>query len=124
VQASVREVFTQARRGSRRSGAVLLLEDDGRLAGLFTDGDLARLIENRRDDALDGPIRAVMTVRPFTLNAGARVAEALELMQRHKISELPILDADGRAVGLVDLTDLVPWEEQENASSSPLRQSA
>jgi arabinose-5-phosphate isomerase len=124
VQASVREVFTQARRGSRRSGAVLLLEDDGRLAGLFTDGDLARLIENRRDEALDGPIRAVMTVRPFTLNAGARVAEALELMQRHKISELPILDADGRAVGLVDLTDLVPWEEQENASSSPLRQSA
>ncbi|MFQ3592375.1 MAG: KpsF/GutQ family sugar-phosphate isomerase [Gemmataceae bacterium] len=110
VQATVREVFTQARRGSRRSGAVLLLEQDGRLAGLFTDSDLARLIENRREEALDGPIRAVMTVRPFTLTLGARVAEALELMQRHKISEVPILDAQGRPVGLVDLTDLVPWE--------------
>mgnify|MGYP002778202182 CR=1 FL=1 len=114
AQGSVRDVLTQARRGSRRSGAVLLLEDDGRLAGLFTDGDLARLIENRREETLDGPIRAVMTVRPFTLSVGARVAEALELMQRHKISELPILDSEGRPVGVVDLTDLVPWEAQSD----------
>lgn len=127
AQGSVRDVFTQARRGSRRSGAVLLLEEDGRLAGLFTDGDLARLIENRREEALDGPIRAVMTVRPFTLSVGARVADALELMQRYKISELPILDSEGRPVGMVDLTDLVPWEARGNGTGEPsagMRQSA
>jgi len=119
VHATVRQVFVQARRGSRRIGAVLLLEDDGRLAGLFTDGDLARLIENRREEALDGPIRAVMTARPFTLPLGARVADALELMQRHKISELPILDAEGRPVGLLDLTDLLPWETVTSMPSLP-----
>jgi len=97
----------------------LLLEDDGRLAGLFTDGDLARLIENHREEALDGPIRAVMTARPFTLPLGARVADALELMQRHKISELPILDAEGRPVGLLDLTDLLPWETVTSMPSLP-----
>lgn len=107
VKATVREVFSQARRHGRRSGALLLLDDAGRLAGLFTDSDLARLIEDRRDDALDGPVSAVMTARPHTLPLGARVAEALDLMQRHKISELPIVEPDGRPAGLLDITDLM-----------------
>jgi arabinose-5-phosphate isomerase len=115
VDATVREVFAQGARGARRSGAVLLLDDAGRLAGLFTDSDLARLIENHRDEALDGPIRAVMTAQPFTLPVGARVGDALEIMQSHKISELPILDPEGRAVGMIDLTDLVGLDSQRES---------
>lgn len=104
---TVREVFAQARRTGRRSGAVMLLDDEGRLAGLFTDSDLARLIETRRDTALDRPISEVMTLRPRTLLLGARVAEALDLFERLKISELPVLDTEGRPVGLIDITDLI-----------------
>jgi arabinose-5-phosphate isomerase len=104
---TVRDVFANSRRAGRRTGAVMLLDEDGRLVGLFTDSDLARLIESRRDDALDRPIAEVMTRRPRAVPAGSRVGEALELFERHKISELPVLDADGRPLGLLDITDLV-----------------
>jgi arabinose-5-phosphate isomerase len=105
----VRSVFARARHRGRRTGAVMLLDEAGRLAGLFTDSDLARLIEARRDEALDRPIAEVMTRDPITVRAGTRVAEALETLQRHKISELPIVDDAGRPVGLLDITDLIGW---------------
>ena len=103
---------------------MLLLHPDDRLAGLFTDSDLARLIETRRDDALDGPIATVMTAKPYSLPLGARVAEAMELMQNHKISELPILDTEGRAVGLIDITDLVGMQSAAETLAQPRRQTA
>lgn len=104
---TVRNVFAQARQGGRRTGAVMLVDPDGRLCGLFTDSDLARLIEGRRDGALDRPIAEVMTARPLTVTVGARMLEAIEVLRRHKISELPVIDSDGRPVGLLDITDLI-----------------
>jgi arabinose-5-phosphate isomerase len=104
---TVRNVFAGARQPGRRTGAVMLLDEAGRLCGLFTDSDLARLIEARRDDALDRPVCEVMTASPRTVPLGARVAEAVELLRRHKISELPVIDGDGRPVGLLDVTDLI-----------------
>ena len=108
---SVREVFARARHTGRRTGAVLLLDPDGRLAGLFTDSDLARLFERRADDCFDGPVSAVMTRSPLTIRSGARMDEAVTLMRARKISELPVLDEDGRPVGLLDITDLIGAEE-------------
>ena len=104
---SVREVFAKARHTGRRTGAVMLVDDDGRLAGLFTDSDLARLFERRADDCFDGPVSAVMTKAPKTIGLHARMEEAVALMRAHKISELPAIDADGRPVGLLDVTDLI-----------------
>ena len=104
---TVRQVFAGSRLRGRRTGAVMLLDADGRLAGIFTDSDLARLIEARRDAALDRPIAEVMTARPFTVPVGTRVLEAVEILRRHKISELPVVDGDGRPVGLLDITDLI-----------------
>src|SRR5262249_42482759 len=123
ASSTVREVFAKARRVGRRTGAVILLDDDGRLCGLFTDSDLARLIESRRDEALDRPIAEVMTARPRTLPVGSRVEEAMTLLRHYKISELPIIDDDGRPVGLIDVTDLIGVEsaEQEQAEAAPLR---
>ena len=57
-------------RTGRRSGAVLLIDQEGHLAGLFTDSDLARLFEKRQETALDGPIRQVMTVHPLVVREG------------------------------------------------------
>jgi arabinose-5-phosphate isomerase len=116
---TVRAVFARARQRGRRTGAVMLLGEDGRLAGLFTDSDLARLIEARRDEALDRPIAEVMTTSPRTVPRGARVAEAVELLRRHKISELPVVDADGRPVGLLDITDLIGADAAEEAAAPP-----
>jgi arabinose-5-phosphate isomerase len=115
---TVRAVFARGRHRGRRTGAVMLVGDDGRLAGLFTDSDLARLIEVRRDDALDRPIAEVMTADPLTLPRSARVAEAIEVLRRHKISELPVLDDGGRPVGLLDITDLIGAAAAEEAGEA------
>ena len=77
------------------------------MSGIFTDSDLARLFESRRDAALDGPIGAVMTARPCTVPQGSMMADAVAIMAERKISELPVVDALGKPVGLVDITDVV-----------------
>ena len=51
-----------------------------------------------------------MTKIPLTIGRTARMAEAVDLMRAHKISELPVIDADGRPVGLLDITDLIGAE--------------
>ncbi len=107
VHDTVRQVFAQTARRGRRTGAVMLIDDAGRLAGLFTDSDLARLFERRDDAALDQPIEAVMTRDPITVRLGARVYEALDILGSRKISELPVVDADGKPAGLLDITDVV-----------------
>ena len=116
-QETVRDVFARVRLQGRRTGAVMLTESDGRLCGLFTDSDLARLFEQRRDQALDRPIREVMTANPITVGQGARVSDAIEILQQRKISELPVIDQDGRPIGLVDITDLIGMLPAEDASA-------
>jgi arabinose-5-phosphate isomerase len=114
---TVRDVFAQVQRQGRRTGAVMLTGADGRLAGLFTDSDLARLFELRRDDALDRPIREVMTLAPITIKVGMRLADALETMRLRKISELPVVDVAGKPVGLLDVTDLIGLVSREEAEN-------
>ncbi|MGE3809815.1 MAG: SIS domain-containing protein, partial [Gemmataceae bacterium] len=117
---TVREVFARVRLKGRRTGAVILLDDAGKLVGLFTDSDLARLFEQRQDAALDRPIREVMTASPLTVTVGTRVSDAVEIMRRCKISELPVVDAAGKPVGLLDITDMIglaPADEQEEKSA-------
>lgn len=105
--ATVREVLTTLCRPGRRTGAVMLVDEDGRLAGLFTDSDLARLLERRRDEQLDRPIAEVMTARPLTISPEAILGEAVQLLGSRHISELPVIDAQGRPVGLLDITDVI-----------------
>ena len=105
--ASVRDVFVERSMPGRRTGAIMLVDREGRLTGLFTDSDLARLFEHHREEALDEPIRGVMTSQPLTILDGALMTEAVSLMAEHKISELPIVDDSGCPMGLIDVTDLV-----------------
>ena len=104
---TVREVLIRLGGSRRRTGAVMVTDPDGRLAGIFTDSDLARLFEARREAMLDRPIAESMTRSPISVRVGASVAEAIEALGARKLSELPVLDEDGRVVGLVDLTDLI-----------------
>jgi arabinose-5-phosphate isomerase len=113
--ATVREVFAQTQRNGRRTGAVMLVSAVGRLSGIFTDSDLARLFEHRRDAALDRPIAEVMTAGPVTVPLGSRVADAVELMKRRKLSELPVVDAAGQPAGMLDITDVIGLISREEA---------
>jgi arabinose-5-phosphate isomerase len=120
---TVRAVFARSRHQGRRTGAIMLLDDDGRLVGLFTDSDLARLFERRADDALDRPIGEVMTRSPITIQPEARMEEALALFAGRKISEVPVIDEDRRPVGLLDITDvigLLPAEARSEVDERPI----
>ncbi len=110
THASVRDAMVTASRSPRRTGAVMLVDDDGRLAGLFTDSDLARLLETRDDTALDHPIATRMTTHPTTARQGSLLTEAMAVMSHRRISELPVIDQERRPIGLLDLTDLVVAE--------------
>jgi len=116
---TIRDVFAAARHQGRRTGAIMLTNADGILTGLFTDSDLARLFEQRADDAFDRPISSAMTHRPITIRPDARMAEAIDLFRKRKISELPVVNEEGRPVGLLDITDLIglaPTDDKRGAS--------
>jgi arabinose-5-phosphate isomerase len=104
---SLREVLVTKAAPGRRSGAIMLTDEAGRLAGIFTDSDLARLIERRGDAALDGPAAAVMTASPTIIRSGERMSAALEILTARKFSELPVVDQQGRPLGMIDVTDVV-----------------
>ena len=119
---TVREVFLTVSKPGRRSGAIMLVDDEGRLSGIFTDSDLARLFERRRDQDLDGPIQAVMTARPCTVDSGSKMTDAVAIMAQRRISELPVVDPDGKPLGMIDITDVVgllPHGVEPSAEPSP-----
>ncbi|MEZ6041395.1 MAG: KpsF/GutQ family sugar-phosphate isomerase [Planctomycetaceae bacterium] len=104
---TVREVMIGHSQSGRRTGAVILVNQDGRLSGLFTDSDLARLFEHRRDEQLDQSIREVMTANPVTISRHAVLPAAIHLMSERKLSELPVIDEEKRPVGMLDITDVL-----------------
>src|SRR5690606_18442663 len=92
---TVRETMIATGRTGRRTGAVMLLNDPGQVVGLFTDSDLAKLLQNRRDHLLDGPITDVMT-NPFQkVQSGRLLLDAIEILRDRHISELPVVDSAG-----------------------------
>ena len=115
-EATVREVFARLNSSGRRSGAILLVDDQGQLAGLFTDSDLARLLEQRREEQLDRPIAEVMTLEPLRIGTQSSVDEAVQLMQQQRISELPVVDSSNCPVGMVDITDVIGLMPGEQAT--------
>jgi arabinose-5-phosphate isomerase len=114
---TVRAVFAEEKRQGRRTGAVMLTDDAGVLAGLFTDSDLARLFEQHKDAAFDRPIREVMTPRPITVTIGTRLTDAVDILRNRKISELPVVDTAGKPIGVIDITDLIGLVSREEAES-------
>lgn len=91
----------------KRRGAVMIVDCEGRLAGIITDGDLRRAISTAGAELLKLITKDIMTpnckrVRPDTL-----AAEAMAIFHRYRIDELPVVDAHDRPVGLIDVQDIV-----------------
>lgn len=88
-----------------KSGAALVAHPDGRLAGIFTDGDLRRLLSEGQE-ILHRPIQAVMTQRPVSVSDDAYAVDVLRVFEKYKIDDLPVVDAGGVLTGYVDIQDL------------------
>ena len=93
----------------------MLTDKAGRLTGLFTDSDLARLFEKRDEGALDRPMCTVMVAQPTTVPTGTRLGDAVALLAQRKFSELPVVDKKGRPLGLVDVTDVLGLKTEAEA---------
>lgn len=123
-RSSVCDVLVAVSRPGRRSGAVMLVDDQNELVGIFTDSDLARLLEQRRHAQLDAPIAEVMTTRFRTVTAGSPLLAAIDTLVEYKISELPVIDQQGQPLGLIDITDVVSMVAQaEQLQKSPTAES-
>jgi arabinose-5-phosphate isomerase len=108
---TVRQVLVACGKPGRRTGAVMLIDSQGKLTGLFTDSDLARLLEQRNEASLDLPIRELMHRDPTTIASGERVSTAMRVLADRKFSELPVTDSEGKPLGLIDVTDVVGFAE-------------
>lgn len=88
-----------------RSGCVIIPDAEGKLAGIFTQGDFTRAYENEGDIAA-APVSRFMIRRPVTIQADRLAAEILNVLERHPVDELVVLDAERKPVGIVDSQDL------------------
>ncbi len=104
---TVQDALTRAAAAGRRPGALVLVDPStGRLSGIFTDGDLRRLI--LRDPAeLSRAIELVMTRSPRTLLASSLIRDAVRLVREHRQDEIPVVDDQHRPVGVLDVQDLI-----------------
>lgn len=107
--ATVSEVLIAMTQTAGRPGAALVVAEDGVLVGIFTDGDLRRLLQagGQVAAALAGPVSAVMGSDPKSIGRDQLVEEAKRLMQELKVDQVPVVDDAGRAVGLLDVQDLL-----------------
>ncbi len=92
----------------RRAGAVLLIDHSGKLSGIFTDADLRRTLTERGPGHwMQEPIATIMTRSPTTLPETALVRDAVRLTRERRLDEIPIVDSEGRPVGILDVQDLI-----------------
>ncbi len=103
---SVRSALAAAGEG-RRAGALILIDREGRLSGIFTDADLRRAINTSGPEILDAAISKCMTRHPTCLTSDSLVRDAVRLVQEKRLDEIPVVDSDGRPLGLVDIQDLI-----------------
>lgn len=104
---SLRESLELAERDGRRSGAMLLVDGSGALSGILTDADVRRLLVSRGEATLDEPVADLMTRSPKRLLEQDLVRDAVQLVREVRLDEIPVTDADGRPVGLIDVQDLI-----------------
>jgi arabinose-5-phosphate isomerase len=88
-----------------RAGSAGITDDDNRLLGIFTDGDLRRHIGDHAN-VLSLPISTLMTANPLTVREDDLAVDVLKIFEDHNIDDLLVVDAENRVVGAVDIQDL------------------
>jgi len=96
-----------------KGGSAVVVDGDGLLLGIFTDGDFRRVLAKTRAAAdgsltavLEAPVSTVMTTHPTFVHDDAYAADLLKIFEKRRIDDLPVCDKAGKVVGLVDIQDL------------------
>ena len=106
VEATLPEVLQAMTETQGRPGACMVIEANETLVGMFTDGDLRRLLESNQFD-LSQTAKDVMISNPKTVGPDQQVTEAAKLLQTFHVDQVPVVDAAHRPVGLLDVQDLL-----------------
>lgn len=99
-QTSIRDALLEITQ--KGLGMTAIVDADGRLTGIFTDGDLRRALD-RQVDLYQGQVLSVMSPQPRTITADRLAAEAVQLMQRYRINGVLVVDADNRPIGALNM---------------------
>jgi len=105
---TVGEALAVADKVGRRTGAMLLVDENGILTGLLTDADLRRTFVERKDENIQAiPVSDLMTKNPKSIKLGDLASEAEAIFNQYRIDELPVVDDTGKPVGVLDVQDLL-----------------
>ncbi|WP_133661739.1 arabinose 5-phosphate isomerase KdsD [Paraburkholderia sp. BL10I2N1] len=103
LEVTVRDALFQLT--AKRMGMTAIVDTNDRVRGIFTDGDLRRVLE-RTGDFRELPIADVMTKGPRTIGPDHLAVEAVELMERHRINQMLVVDETGKLIGALNMHDL------------------
>lgn len=103
LSATVRDALFEIT--AKRLGMTAIIDPASHVEGIFTDGDLRRVLEHT-GDILGLPITGVMTRKPHTIGADQLAVEAVELMERFRINQMLVVDTDGTLIGALNMHDL------------------
>jgi arabinose-5-phosphate isomerase len=103
----VRDVLLKMSVTPGRPGAALIVDEGDRLLGIFTDGDFRRLLENGDTSRLDAPVDEYMGRNPKSIAPDQLVEEAQRVLSENRVDQIPVLDAERRPVGLLDVQDVL-----------------
>lgn len=92
---------------NKRLGLTTIVDDEEHLLGIFTDGDLRRLIDKQQGFDVNLPVSQVMTKKPSTISQEARAVEALQQLNLKKISQFVVVDDQNKVIGVISMHDLI-----------------
>jgi Predicted signal-transduction protein containing cAMP-binding and CBS domains len=92
---------------NKRLGLTTIVDQNDLLLGIFTDGDLRRLIDKQQGFDVNLPIQEVMTKNPLTISQEARAVVALEKMNERKINQFVVVDDANKVIGVISMHDLI-----------------
>ncbi|ENU26141.1 MAG: KpsF/GutQ family sugar-phosphate isomerase [Acinetobacter sp.] len=91
----------------KRLGLTTVVDENDILLGIFTDGDLRRMIDHQQGFDVNLPVAEVMTKKPLTISQEARAVEALEKMHEKKINQFVVVDHTNKVIGVISMHDLI-----------------
>lgn len=91
----------------KRLGLTTVVDENDILLGIFTDGDLRRMIDHQQGFDVNIPVAEVMTKNPLTISQEARAVEALEKMHEKKINQFVVVDHTNKVIGVISMHDLI-----------------
>ena len=109
------DALKEAAKAERRTGAMLLVDGEGRLSGILTDADLRRMLLVKSNvNLLQCPVSELMTKDPKRVHIGDLASEAEAIFNKYRIDELPVVDDDGKPVGVIDVQDVLDVKTLRN----------